>query len=112
MSLTVPIPVPPLFTPNIPVEMFGACKSVNPEPIPTNLVALNVLVAAVQVKFGVVFIADVPFPINNLSAIKDDVPIPPLPTGRIDPDCNPVAVVAFPESDPVIVPETPIFPNI
>jgi hypothetical protein len=75
-AVKVLAPVPPRDTLNVPALALPTFKFVSLDPSPEKLVAVNILVAVVHVKFPDCVIAAVP-PINNLSTTNELTPLPP-----------------------------------
>ena len=81
LAFIVLSPVPPYATFNVPKLILVAFKFVKPEPEPTKLEALKVLL--VQDKLFDCINAPVPFPINNWFPINVFDPIPPCATFNV-----------------------------
>jgi hypothetical protein len=75
-KVNVPAPVPPRDTDNVPALALPTFIFVSLDPSPEKLVAVNILVAVVHVKFPDCVIVAAP-PINNLFAINELTPVPP-----------------------------------
>ena len=104
-SNNVSVPVPPRAIASVPNDIFEAFKEVKAVPvplwIPEILVAVNVFVPDVHVKFAFSVIFVVPLPINKRPAVKVLAPVPPRLTARVPPETLDVLIFVILEPSPL-----------